>query len=82
MSLFDQWLSSSDDTIKNAANLVDQATTQYNAKQLTVAEYRELCSDVLDYQTISANIADMNCRQAVWDAFQAIESIVNTVSGL
>lgn len=82
MSLFDKWLQSGDDAIQNAANLVDQATTQYNAKQLTLAEYRELCNDILDYQSIAANIADMTRRQAVWDAFQAIQSIVNAVSGL
>jgi chemotaxis regulatin CheY-phosphate phosphatase CheZ len=82
MSLFDQWMQSGDDAIKNSADMVDQATNQYNAKQISLAEYRELCSDILDYQNIAATISDLNRRQAIWDAFQAITTIVNAVSGL
>jgi hypothetical protein len=82
MGLFDQWIQSSDDVIQNAANMVDQATTNYQTKQISLAEYRELCSDILDYQNIAATISDVIRRQAIWDAFQAIVAIVNTVSGL
>ena len=82
MSLFDQWIGSSDDVIKNAAQMVDDATTQYKAKQISLQEYRELCNDVLDYQSISANIADMARKQTIWDAFQAILNIVETVASI
>ena len=82
MSLFDQWTQASDDVIQNAANMVDQATTNYQSKLISLAEYRELCADILDYQNIAATISDLTRRQAIWDAFQAIIAIVNTVSGL
>jgi hypothetical protein len=82
MSLFDQWMQSSDDAIKNAATMVDQATANYQSKQITLSEYRELCADILDYQNISATIADLTRRQVVWDAFQDIINVVNAVSGL
>lgn len=82
MSLFDQWMQSSDDAVKNAAHMVDEATTNYQSKQISLAEYRELCADILDYQNITATVLDLTRRQEIWDAFQAITSIVNTVSGL
>jgi hypothetical protein len=82
MSLFDQWMQSSDDAIQSAATMVDHATTNYQTKQISLAEYRELCSDILDYQNIAATISDLVRRQAIWDAFQGITAIINTVSGL
>ena len=82
MSLFDKFLQSNDDIIKEAANLADQATIQYNSQQITLGEYKELCNDILDYQKVVALVTDMVRRQIIWDAFQAIGNVVNTVSGI
>ena len=82
MSLFDKWLGSDDEAIKQAATLADEATTNYNNKQITAAEYKELTSDILDYQSITATITDMVRKQAIYDAVMDMINIVETVTSL
>jgi len=82
MSLFDKWLGSNDDAIKQAAILADEATTNYKNQQLSIAEYKELTSDILDYQTIVSNITDMVRKQAIYDAVNDMITVVETVTSL
>lgn len=82
MSQFDKFMQSSDQLIQNAATMVDQATTEYNNKNLTLFEYKEICSDVLDFEHISMIVTDMIRKQEIYNAFQEISSIVSIVSSL
>jgi hypothetical protein len=79
MNYFDELLQSNDDLIKNAATMLDQITSQYQTKQITEAEYRELCNNVLDYQQVVSNVTDMDRKQLIWTAFQQLYTIVSAI---
>lgn len=82
MNQFDSFIGNKDHAISKAASLLDSVTNDYQAKAITKAEYDELCGDILDYNDIVASITDMTRKQAIYDAFEALTSIVSHISSL
>ena len=82
MTYFDQFRSSNDSVIQQAANMLEDATARYQAGTLAKNEFTELSNDILDFQHIAANISDMVRQQAIYEAFQQLSTIVSTILSL
>ena len=82
MTYFDQYSNSPDPAIQHAADLLEDATTKYKSGLISKDEFTELSGDILDFQTISANINDMIRKQEIYDAYQSLSQIVTTILSL
>lgn len=80
--LFDDYLNTNNPLVNRAANLLQQATVTYQAGKMTKDEYTEVCNDLLDTNTLLANINDMVMKQQIVDAYRALSSIVSTIISL
>jgi hypothetical protein len=80
--LFDDYLNTKNPLVNRAANLLQQATLTYQAGKMTKDEYTEVCNDLLNTDTLLANINDMAMKQQIVDAYHALSSIVTTIISL
>ena len=80
--LFDNYLNTDNPLVNKAANLLQQATVDYQAGKMTKDEYTEVCNDLLDTNTLLANINDMIMKQEIVAAYQALSAIVSTIISL
>jgi hypothetical protein len=82
MTYFQDFVHSIDPIVSHSASMLEDVTAQYNAGAITNGEYNELTGDILDYESVAANVSDITRKQVIYDAFQKLISIVGVISKL
>ena len=79
MTYLNQFLQSDNQVISNAAGLLENATNEYHSGNLSKVEYDELCNNILDLGKINTLVTDMHRRQEIYNAFQAMRSLLSFI---
>lgn len=82
MSGLDDFISSPDPIIANAAAQAEAYQQQYRAGQLSQADYQELCSNLLDLQQIDTSACTVEELAALQQAFNAMQTILGVASSV
>ena len=79
---FDQFLSSDEPAVQEAAKMLNLATSELHLDKLTPKEYSEIANNLLDFSKISATISDKIRQQKIYDLFTKMLSIAETIKKL
>jgi hypothetical protein len=80
MKPFDVQKTNPDPIIAETATLLQEFTEQFQAGELTEAEYKELALDLVDMQRIDEMMMELNRKVEIAKAFQQFLQIVSVIT--
>lgn len=79
MSYFSQFLNSSDDIVKQTAQLLEEGAAQLKDGNINQDEFNQLKTAALDFGTITEDVSDIERRDVIAQAFDSMLAITNTI---